>query len=64
MLRLAGVLAVVALGLSAAHTKGTVGEGQLPQCDAHLRVRYGFSAGACGRRSCLDAEKYHSAPDD
>lgn len=30
MLRLAGLLAVVALGLSASHTKGTVGEGQLP----------------------------------
>lgn len=48
MLRIAGVLAVVALGLSATHTKGTVGEGQLPLRGAHLRVRYGFVAGECG----------------
>lgn len=48
MLRIAGVLAVVALGLSSTHTKGTVGEGQLPLCGAHLLVRYGFVAGECG----------------
>lgn len=38
MLRLAGVLVVVTLGLSAAHSKGTVGEGQLAfaQCGALL----------------------------
>lgn len=45
MLRIAGVLAVVALGLSATHTKGTVGEGQLPLRGAHLRVRCGLYRG-------------------
>lgn len=41
MLSVAGVLAVVALGLSASHTKGTVGEGQLPPPGAPPRVRRG-----------------------
>lgn len=41
MLRIAGVLALVTLGLSASHTKGTVGEGQLPPHGAPLIVRCG-----------------------
>lgn len=45
MLRIAGLLAVVALGLSASHTKGTVGEGQLPPPGAPSRVR-------CGSAKC------------
>lgn len=41
MLRIVGVLALVTLSLSASHTKGTVGEGQLPPPGAPLIVRCG-----------------------
>lgn len=49
MLRIAGVLAALVLGLSAAHTKGTVGEGQrarLPVCFIIIIV------GGCGQNCC------------
>lgn len=42
MLRTAGVLLAVVLGLSATHTKGTVGEGQRVLRGAHLRVCFAF----------------------
>lgn len=55
MLRIAGLLAVVALGLSASHTKGTVGEGQLPPLGAPPRLR-------CGSAKC--EQKYSVDGDD
>lgn len=54
MLRIAGLLAVVALGLSASHTKGTVGEGQLPPPGAPLRVRGGSAQ--CEQKCSVDGD--------
>lgn len=61
MLRIAGVLAVMALGMSAAHTKGMLGEGQLALYCAHLRVRYSFIVGGHGQRACVDTENWPPA---
>lgn len=51
MLRTA-VLALLALGLSASRTKGTVGEGQLPPPGAPLRVRVRVRRGSEMQRGC------------
>ncbi|CAG06414.1 unnamed protein product [Tetraodon nigroviridis] len=55
MLRIAGLLAVVALGLSASRTKGTVGEGQLPPPGAPPRVRGGSAK--CEQKCSVDGDE-------
>lgn len=55
MLRITGLLAVVALGLSASHTKGTVGEGQLPPPGAPPRVRCGSAT--CEQKYSVDGDE-------
>lgn len=53
MLRIAGVLAALVLGLSAAHTKGTVGEGQRVLRGARLPVCFVIIiVGGCGQNCC------------
>lgn len=55
MLRIAGLLAAVALGLSASHTKGTVGEGQLPPPGAPPRARCGSAK--CQQKRSADGDE-------
>lgn len=55
MLRIAALLAAAALGWSASHTKGTVGEGQLPPPGAPPRVRRGSAK--CAREGSVDGDE-------